>query len=75
MGTQIIQARISESALEQVTADAMALGLDNTSEAIREGLALLHRKAEQVRLGQAYDDFYGGVPAPMGDVMQALWGE
>ena len=74
MATQIIQARITNSALEQLAADADALGLENTSAAVREGIALLHRKAEQVRLAQAYDDFYGGAPTPASDAAQAIWG-
>lgn len=73
MTTQIIQARISDSALEQLLADAEALGLENASAAVREGLALLHRKAEQVRLARTYDDFYGGDPAPVSKVTDALW--
>jgi hypothetical protein len=74
MATQIVQARITDSALEQLSADADALGLESTSAALREGIELLHRKAEQVRLAQAYDDFYGGAAAPVGDAAQALWG-
>lgn len=73
MATQIVQARISDEQLDQLSADAEALGLDSTSAALREGIELLHRKAEQVRLARAYDDFYGGEPAPVSDVTAALW--
>jgi hypothetical protein len=72
--TNIVQARITDQALEQLAADAEALGLENTSEALREGIVLLHRKAEQARLAQSYDDFYGGAPAPMSEATAALWG-
>ncbi len=47
--------------------------MENTSEALREGISLLHRKAEQARLAQSYDDFYGGAPAPMSEATAALW--
>lgn len=70
----IVQARITEEALEQLAADAEVLGLENTSEALREGILLLHRKAEQARLAQSYDDFYGGAPAPVSEATAALWG-
>lgn len=70
----MVQARVPEHVLEQLSADAEALGLENTSEALREGIELLHRKAEQIRLAQSYDDFYGGAPAPVGEGTAALWG-
>lgn len=69
-----MQARMTERALEQLAADAETLGLENTSEALREGLVLLHRKAEQTRLARSYDDFYGGAPAPVSEATAALWG-
>ncbi len=74
MATHIVQARVNDQVLEQLTADAATLGLDNTSAALREGIELLRRKAAQVRLARSYDDFYGGEPAPLSDVTAALWG-
>ena len=74
MATHIVQARVNDHVLEQLTADAATLGLDNTSAALREGIELLHRKAAQARLARSYDDFYGGEPAPLSDVTAALWG-
>lgn len=74
MATQIVQARVTDQVLEQLSADADTLGLDNTSDALREGIELLHRKAEQARLAQSYDDYYGSAPAPISDVTAALWG-
>jgi hypothetical protein len=69
----VLQARVSEDLAKAVTADAEILGLGGISEAIREGLVLLHRKARQVALGQSYDSFYDGRPAPVSDVTAALY--
>ena len=74
MTTHVVQARVSDELLDQLAADARTLGLENTSDALREGIDLLHRKAEQARLAQSYDDFYGGAPAPQSEVTSALWG-
>jgi len=71
--TVVVQARISEVEAEMVQADALQLGLEGTSEAVREGLALLHRRAQLSALAQSYDDFYGGAPAPLTDVTAALY--
>jgi hypothetical protein len=71
--TVVVQARISEAEAEMVQADALQLGLEGTSEAVREGLALLHRRAQLSALAQSYDDFYGGAPAPLTDVTAALY--
>lgn len=73
MATHIVQARVSDEVLDQLTADAETLGLESTSAALREGIELLHRKASQMRLARSYDDFYGGEPAPLSDVTAALW--
>ncbi|MGN6687396.1 MAG: hypothetical protein ACTHK1_07655 [Actinomycetales bacterium] len=70
----VLQARVPRELADAVARDLPVLGLAGTSEAVREGLELLHRRAEQVRLAQAYDDFYGHAPAPLTDVTQALWG-
>lgn len=74
MATSIVQTRVSSELAAQLAADAEALGLANVSEALREGIDLIHRKAEQVRLAQSYDDFYGGKPAPLDAVTAAIWG-
>jgi hypothetical protein len=71
-GTVVVQARISEAEAGMVQADALQLGLEGTSEAVREGLALLHRRAQLSVLGQSYDDFYGGVMDAMTTL--ARWG-
>jgi hypothetical protein len=71
-GTVVVQARISEVEAEMVQADALQPGLEGTSPPVREGLALLHRRAQVSALAQSYDDFYGGAPAPLTDVTAAL---
>ena len=74
MSNHIVQARVNDQVLEQLATDAATLGLESTSAALREGIELLHRKASQVRLARSYDDFYGGVPAPLSEVTSSLWG-
>jgi hypothetical protein len=73
--TVVVQARVSEAEAAMVAADAAALGLDGTSEAVREGLALLHRRAQLVALAGTYDAFYGGDPAPLSEVTAALYAD
>ena len=69
----ILQARVSSDVAEALSADIDALGLDGTSEAIREALLLLHRKARLVAVGQSYDAFYDSEPAPVSEVTAALY--
>lgn len=70
-----MQARVTEDEAATVTEDAELLGLDGISDAVREGLALLHRRAQLVALARSYDDFYGGEPAPLSEVTAALYGD
>jgi hypothetical protein len=70
-----MQARVPRDIADHVAADAAVLGLDGVSEAIREGLRLLHRRAELAALAQDYDDFYGDNPAPVSDVTSALFAD
>jgi hypothetical protein len=74
MSNSIIQTRIDSALLAQLAADAEVLGLTNTSEALRAGIDLLHRKAEQVRLAVSYDHFYDGAAAPLSEATAAIWG-
>lgn len=69
----ILQARVPADLAESLAEDIQALGLEGTSDAIREGLSLLHRKAQMVALGLAYDTFYEEKPAPISDVTAALY--
>ena len=64
----LVQARLSPEYARQVDHDIAALGLHNRSEAVREGLRLLHSRAAQAELAREYDEFYGGAEAPMSDV-------
>lgn len=64
----LVQARVSHSDAERLDADARALGLPNRSEAIREGLRLLHRRAQRAALAREYDDFYAVAGAPISDI-------
>jgi len=56
-----MQARIDAGfARELVEHDAVVLGLDGPSELVREGLRLLHRRAREMDVAAAYDEFYSG---------------
>ena len=73
--TILVQARVPRDMADHVAEDAKVLGLDGVSEVIREGLRLVHRRAELVALAAEYDDFYGGEPAPLSDATAALYSE
>jgi hypothetical protein len=61
-----MQARVdADFARELVDHDAAVLGLEGPSELVREGLRLLHRRAREMELAAAYDEFYGGQAAPL----------
>src|SRR5580704_1454102 len=65
-GTVTMQARIDAGfARELVEHDAAVLGLQGPSELVREGLRLLHRRAREMDLAAAYDEFYAGGTAPL----------
>jgi len=66
--TTIVQARVFSAEAHQLDADLVTLGLRTRSDAIREGLRLLHREARQAALAQEYDLFYGTAEAPVSDV-------
>lgn len=71
-GTVTMQARIDASfARELVNHDAAVLGLEGPSELVREGLRLVHRRAREMDLAAAYDEFYGGQAAPLPDGVAA----
>jgi hypothetical protein len=66
--TVIMQARVDVVfARELLERDAEILGLDGASELVREGLRLVHRRASEMAMVAAYDEFYGGEPAPLPD--------
>jgi hypothetical protein len=63
-----MQARVDANfARELVDHDARVLGLEGPSELVREGLRMVHRRAREMDLAAAYDDFYGGQAAPLPD--------
>jgi hypothetical protein len=75
-GTVTVQARIdAEFARELVEADAPVLGLEGTSELVREGLRLVHKRARELAMAEEYDEFYGGEPAPLPDGVAAVWAD
>jgi hypothetical protein len=62
----IMQARVEEGfARALVEQDAVVLGLDGPSALVREGLRLVHERAREAAMVAAYDEFYGGEPAPL----------
>lgn len=69
--TTLVQARLSEHDTRQVDHDAAVLGLRNRSEALREGLRLLHQRASHADLARDYDAFYGTSGAPTSDITAA----
>jgi hypothetical protein len=63
-----MQARVDVNfARELMGHDAAVLGLDGPSDLVREGLRLLHRRARELDLATAYDEFYEGQVAPLPD--------
>jgi hypothetical protein len=61
-----MQARVDASFARTLTEqDAVILGLDGASALVREGLRLVHERAREVAMIAAYDEFYGGGPAPL----------
>lgn len=62
----------------QLDEDRKTLGLATRSDAVREGLRLLHKTARYAALAREYDDFYGpgaqasaGAIAAYGDLVAA----
>jgi hypothetical protein len=66
---EIVQARLTPEDAAQLDDDRKVLGLATRSDAVREGLRLLHKTARYAALAQEYDEYYGpGARAPIGDV-------
>lgn len=66
---EIVQARLSPEDVMQLDDDRRVLGLATRSDAVREGLRLLHKTARYAALAREYDDFYGaGAQVPMSDI-------
>ena len=65
-GSVIVQARIDRGFASEVLGhDATVLGLDGPSAVVREGLRLVHQRAQEQALIEAYDTFYQGGKAPL----------
>jgi len=64
-GSVIMQARVRADFAAKLTKDAEILGLDGTSELVREGLRMLHRRAREKAAVAELDRFYGGKIAPL----------
>jgi hypothetical protein len=56
--TVVLQARVSRGLAQTAAEDAAVLGLRGPSEAIREGLRLLHHKARLIAGDRDVDHFY-----------------
>lgn len=66
---EVVQARLTPEDAAQLDDDRKVLGLATRSDAVREGLRLLHKTARYAALAQEYDDFYGaGAQAPTGAI-------
>ncbi|MBA8825221.1 Arc/MetJ-type ribon-helix-helix transcriptional regulator [Saccharopolyspora lacisalsi] len=67
----LVQARVPEPDAHRLDDDAELPGLSSRSEAVREGLRLLHRRARRAALAQDYDAFYGtDATAPTGELAE-----
>lgn len=71
-----MQARIDpDFARQLVDEDAPVLGLVGPSELVREGLRLVHSRAREAAMAAAYDEFYGGEPAPVPEGVASVFGD
>lgn len=64
--------RLSRAAAEAYEQDLAVFGLDR-SEALRQGLRLLHQEAVEQRLTRDLDQFHGGERAPLSAVTEAQY--
>lgn len=71
----IMQARVEATfARTLLERDARVLGLDGASDLVREGLRLVHQRAQEQAMADSYDAFYGGKPAPPPTGVEAAGG-
>jgi hypothetical protein len=62
----VLQARVDASfARALVEHDAVVLGLDGPSALVREGLRLVHERAQEAAMVAAYEEYYAGERAPL----------
>jgi hypothetical protein len=65
----VVQLRLRGEESAWLAYSMRALGLDSTSEALREGLRLLHREAVEVEAAHHIQAFYQDEPAPLPDAV------
>lgn len=58
------QVRLSPEEWDSLTRTMRVLGLNSTSEALREALRLLHREAREIEATREIREFYGDHPVP-----------
>ena len=63
----VVQLRLRGEESVDLEYSMRVLALGSTSEALREGLRLLHREASEVEAAQNIEAFYGGEQAPLPD--------
>jgi hypothetical protein len=64
--TVVLQARVDAAfAAQLLEQDAPTLGIDGASDLVREGLRLVHRRAQEQALIDSYDTFHAGMRAPL----------
>jgi len=69
MTSVIVQTQLPANEVQQLDRDRKLLGLVTRSDAIRQALRLLHKRAEDEAIIREYDEFYGkDVRAPLSDL-------
>ena len=65
--SQVAQVRLQADERAALHRVLQQLGLPSTSEALREGIRLLIREANEIAATEQIRDFYGDLPAPVPD--------
>ncbi|MGH3319925.1 MAG: hypothetical protein ACRDN9_07040 [Streptosporangiaceae bacterium] len=66
------QVRLGPDEWSELTRSMRLLGLHSTSEALREGLRLLHREALETEAAKEIHLYYGRLPAPIPDAVEPV---
>ena len=74
-GSKLVQARISAAEASILERTIATLGLDSSSDALREGLRLLDIHAQETEAAQQMSELYGDQAAPLHPVTAALYEE
>lgn len=59
------QARITRTFAEKLREDAELLDLATRTDIVKTALEMLHRRAEQERMGRSIEEFYQGKAPPL----------